>query len=106
VNRGNDDRPEPSRRLRYVATMCVMLAVAVLVVRRPDSHATVVVAAPSLPVVVWSFVKDLREIRRFPLPRARSRRRMTPFRSSSPANVRILRAPDVPHIGSGSGRFP
>jgi Flp pilus assembly protein TadB len=65
VNRGDDDRPEPSGRLRYVATMCVMLAVAVLVVRWPGSHATVVVAALSLPVVVWSFVKDLREIRRF-----------------------------------------
>jgi hypothetical protein len=32
----------------------------------------VVVAALSLPVVVWSFVKDLREIRRF---RSRSRAR-------------------------------
>ena len=64
VNRGDDDRLEPSVRLRHVATMCVMFAVALLVVRWPDSHATVVAAALSLPVVVWSLVKDLRESRR------------------------------------------
>ena len=50
--------------------MCAMLAGAVFVVRWPDSHATVVVAAVTLPVVVWSFVKDLSESRR---SRARDR---------------------------------
>jgi hypothetical protein len=54
VNRGDDDRPEPSGRLALCRHDVRHARRRGSLVRWPDSHATVVVAALSLPVVVWS----------------------------------------------------